>query len=633
MNKQKTTYEFFHLNNVDAWKAWGFTLVELIVVITILAILWTIAFISLSWYSEQARDSTRISDLSSIKTGLELFQLDAGKYPLPTNWVNVTYSWTTVWNQWIFWDTVYVNLSKLDKIPVDPLTNSKYTYSVTLKRNEFELAWITETNELTSLNLLNNTYAWNVLATALVTWNYNWAMQKTLSWTNCYVLSLPTIIASDLNSSSDIQNIITNNRLVYNWFNNLPSSYNSSKFKIDWWFNFTPQQFVSYTDSTECSPLYDSVSSTARTTLITNLQKSYSWTIVETKWIIKQILSVDTRDTNAVTILWTTLINNNFWWKLEVKTPTTITDWVPSTSSQTIMIASNWTINLWWIPDNIKWVVLEWDVTWFKNSQTLWWWYGWVWVATYNGTIANPVSLTGSVVNNTNSTMTWTSGYTRIVLTQVNKSWSTFKNCSINKDLNLWFDWGYLAPSWWTAYNVAPLLSNYVFGTYWTVQSTSAYWTTPDNAAKNYWWAYSAVPWGTCQYGMIGNTWWMLRYTYTGEPGIYCPGPIYSTLCNAENNTARCPSSPPHETAWPLDNKYDLTFTGTWFTTTTWDSDRTVSWIFSTINWSGVSTIWKIDVINDWSWMYSNKSTSTCWGTQNWPLIKFGTYDRKEIIF
>ncbi|MDD2870983.1 MAG: prepilin-type N-terminal cleavage/methylation domain-containing protein, partial [Candidatus Gracilibacteria bacterium] len=57
----------------------GFTLVELIVVITILAILGTIAFISLQGYSTQARDSSRISDISSIKTSLELFQLDAGK--------------------------------------------------------------------------------------------------------------------------------------------------------------------------------------------------------------------------------------------------------------------------------------------------------------------------------------------------------------------------------------------------------------------------------------------------------------------------------------------------------------------------------------------------------------------------
>lgn len=39
-----------HNKNIKA-----FTLVELIVVITILSILWTIAFISLQWYSSNSR--------------------------------------------------------------------------------------------------------------------------------------------------------------------------------------------------------------------------------------------------------------------------------------------------------------------------------------------------------------------------------------------------------------------------------------------------------------------------------------------------------------------------------------------------------------------------------------------------
>jgi len=46
--------------------------VELIVVITILVILGTIAFVSLSGFSGSARDSSRVSDLSLISKGLDI---------------------------------------------------------------------------------------------------------------------------------------------------------------------------------------------------------------------------------------------------------------------------------------------------------------------------------------------------------------------------------------------------------------------------------------------------------------------------------------------------------------------------------------------------------------------------------
>ena len=88
----------------------GFTLVELIVVITILAILWTIAFISLQWYAANARDSRRISDIWNIKKSLELFTLQTEKYPLPDNGETVTYSWEIVWIQWTLWDNAVEQL-------------------------------------------------------------------------------------------------------------------------------------------------------------------------------------------------------------------------------------------------------------------------------------------------------------------------------------------------------------------------------------------------------------------------------------------------------------------------------------------------------------------------------------------
>lgn len=50
----------------------GFTLVELIVVITILAILGTIGFISIQGYSASARDSKRTSDIRALSSAITI---------------------------------------------------------------------------------------------------------------------------------------------------------------------------------------------------------------------------------------------------------------------------------------------------------------------------------------------------------------------------------------------------------------------------------------------------------------------------------------------------------------------------------------------------------------------------------
>lgn len=59
----------------------GFTLVELLVVITILAILMTIGIAVYSGVQKNARDLRRKTDLRSIKIALDLYYQSNGKYP------------------------------------------------------------------------------------------------------------------------------------------------------------------------------------------------------------------------------------------------------------------------------------------------------------------------------------------------------------------------------------------------------------------------------------------------------------------------------------------------------------------------------------------------------------------------
>jgi prepilin-type N-terminal cleavage/methylation domain-containing protein len=286
---------------MNSQKPKAFTLVELIVSITILAILWTIAFISMQWYSKSSRDSVRISDLSSIKTTFELFHIDAWKYPIPTDWYNVTYSWWLVWSQWIFWESTFTNISKLNKIPKDPLTGKEYTYSLLNTKQEYELAWIMESDSLAFNNtLLNQTNAADATMVAMVTWNYNW---KTLNvqkvWQAC-IVAMPSIITS---TWTTLEQIIPNNYLVYNNYRNLPSNYwQLTKFKL---LGEPNLKLVNQSNMDLYCWDYSQLNTNEATRLsfVDNLQKAYSWTQVEVTWMIKNVLELTIDINNPSTAL------------------------------------------------------------------------------------------------------------------------------------------------------------------------------------------------------------------------------------------------------------------------------------------------------------------------------------------
>jgi prepilin-type N-terminal cleavage/methylation domain-containing protein len=62
----------------------GFSLVELLVVVTILAIISTVAYTSFSGSTEKAKNSKRIEHLSTIETALQQFRQEKQYLPLPS---------------------------------------------------------------------------------------------------------------------------------------------------------------------------------------------------------------------------------------------------------------------------------------------------------------------------------------------------------------------------------------------------------------------------------------------------------------------------------------------------------------------------------------------------------------------
>jgi prepilin-type N-terminal cleavage/methylation domain-containing protein len=63
----------------------AFSLVELLITITVLGILASISFVSLQGYVINSRDALRITDLKNISNALSTFEITHEEYPLPSN--------------------------------------------------------------------------------------------------------------------------------------------------------------------------------------------------------------------------------------------------------------------------------------------------------------------------------------------------------------------------------------------------------------------------------------------------------------------------------------------------------------------------------------------------------------------
>ncbi|MDD2870497.1 MAG: type II secretion system protein [Candidatus Gracilibacteria bacterium] len=133
----------------------GFTLVELIVTITIVAILSTIGFNSYVGYLGEARDSERKANMGEIKTALKLYKQKRGAYPTPGNVFSILNNTKIVAFQGILNEDVTLNT--MDNIPKDPYTSKYYFFSISKNKQEAEVALTLENGDF-PIALLDGDY-------------------------------------------------------------------------------------------------------------------------------------------------------------------------------------------------------------------------------------------------------------------------------------------------------------------------------------------------------------------------------------------------------------------------------------------------------------------------------------------
>lgn len=159
-----------YINNKNA-----FTFVEIIVVITIMAILASIWFSSYQWYLAASRDSNRIVQLQDIHDGMERYSINA-KLPLPEEMVNIEANGSSFAYQWYAGENI-INTIGYNWGWKDPEHSTYLTYMLDEGRRSFQLMTYVDDPQLVSSSNNTTHASQDYLSMSVkVTWDSLWVL-------------------------------------------------------------------------------------------------------------------------------------------------------------------------------------------------------------------------------------------------------------------------------------------------------------------------------------------------------------------------------------------------------------------------------------------------------------------------
>ena len=135
----------------------AFTFVELIVVITILAILATIGLFAYQDYLVWARDSNRIVQLNDIHDGLELYSINS-RLPFPDDMIEIQAGGNTFAYQWYAWENLIKTIG-YDGGGKDIESGNYLTMMLWDNQRDFQLMTYIDDAGSLSKNMILPTYA------------------------------------------------------------------------------------------------------------------------------------------------------------------------------------------------------------------------------------------------------------------------------------------------------------------------------------------------------------------------------------------------------------------------------------------------------------------------------------------
>ena len=188
-------------------------------VITILVILGTIAFTSLTGFSGNARDSDRVVTLSNIESGLDIHQIKSGSYPIPESITGTgTINGNILSSVGIIGDTIS-RIIRISQIPTDPLSKTNYVYGTNSSQSQYQIATTLE-NAIAYNNLIPTVYADTSLQ-ARVNGNYSGYIKFSSGASNeeTWIANIPSLLFNNTGSTNLLS---TGTYFVVNKQQNLP---------------------------------------------------------------------------------------------------------------------------------------------------------------------------------------------------------------------------------------------------------------------------------------------------------------------------------------------------------------------------------------------------------------------------
>ncbi len=113
----------------------GFTLIEILVVVSIVGLLSSVFLVGLGGFRSRGRDARRLADLRQVQNALEIYYTRCGHYPGGAITATCAATDPTTWG--VLSTTITSGSLGISQFPNDPTPSANYGYAISANRQNY----------------------------------------------------------------------------------------------------------------------------------------------------------------------------------------------------------------------------------------------------------------------------------------------------------------------------------------------------------------------------------------------------------------------------------------------------------------------------------------------------------------